>query len=297
MSQVLHVIVCIALLGSAVLAGAEETVVAQAGGFEISAQDVERRMGVERAYGNSGIAAETALAALVNDAFDRAAARAAGVEAAPAEIAALNQHATESSRAPEILNKVKAVFGNDTAAFERIYLAPKINGEKLRAFYSTNPEIHKTERAAIEAAYALAAGGKAFDDIVPGTSLKHTAFDCEDKQPELPPELKKTLPPEAYPKKDPLLLILEKLAVGEIAKTIVEDDSSYKVVKLAAKNGPTYTVDAIVCTKRPFEAWFQEQAAKFPIEINDAGLKQKIVAKYPNVWWVKRLAVQPEIKH
>src|SRR5579864_9258677 len=79
---------------------------AEVGRATISQNDLARRMGIDRAYGNEGIAPELDLAALINDTLEREVAKLEGVQATPAEIANFSKHADETSRAMDILTKV-----------------------------------------------------------------------------------------------------------------------------------------------------------------------------------------------
>ena len=261
---------------------------AKIGSVEISTLDLGYKIAVEQSYGNASIGAETALAALIGDALECEVGRVNGVGATPEELHAFSKHVDETSRAPEILAKVKAAFGGDKAAYERLYLAPRILNQKLRSYYSRSSEIHITARTAIEKAYAVTASGKSLPDAAKECGLEYAKFEYGGMNPAQPPELLK-LVAGAEPENDPLLALLSKLAVGETNKTIVEDDIQYRVLRFLAKNGPKYSVEAICAPKRSFEEWFKEKAGTIKIEIHDPGLRKSVLEKYPGVWWVRNV--------
>jgi hypothetical protein len=114
---------------------------ATVGQTRITGDDISYRITVERAYGNDSVIDSVALVALINDALEREVARRWKVDVTPHEIAALSRHVDQTTRAPEILAKVRHAFGDDRAAYERLYLAPRIVNRKLRALLSRNVEI------------------------------------------------------------------------------------------------------------------------------------------------------------
>ena len=263
-------------------------VVAMVGRAQISSVDVSYKMAVEKAYGNERMTETAALVSLVNDVLESEVGRKAHVTATREDIAAFSTHVDETSKAPETLEKVKRVFGDDRAAYERIYLSPKIMNRKLRAWYSRNAEIHERERALIERAYSLARSGKSLEEAAEACGLTFSTTDHENSDKPAPSPLNAYIPENNEPPADPMRAILERLDEGEIHENIVEDDAGYKVVQLVQKNNPGYTVNTITAKKRPFTEWFRKQAARVEVRIADTELQKEIVSKYPNVWWVKR---------
>ncbi len=272
--------------------------VAEVGGAQISSADVSYRVAVEKAYGNATATEAAALVLLVNDALEREVARAAGVDATAEEIAALGRHADETSKAPEILAKVKRVFsgaddrgddrGDGRAAYERLYLAPKVVNRKLRAWYSRDAAIHGRERELIEKAFGLVSSGMALKQAAEECGLDFSAFEAGGSGGPLPSELERYFPRSAGGVKDPLESILDSLPVGAVYDRIVENDRSFRVVKLVERNGSEYKAEAIAAPKRPFDEWFSERAARIEVRITDAALARAVRETYPNVWWVRR---------
>lgn len=261
-------------------------IVAHVGETAITERDVGYRVNIAEAYGNEGMAPGTALVSLVNDAIEREVARANGVIVTSEELDSLSGHADRNTKAPEILARVKSAFGDDTSSYRRIYLSPRIINRKLRNFYSRDLEIHVSQRALIERAYGLVVAGKSFEDAASESGLEYSKFDIGGKAADTPPELKRYFPGDEG-SKDPLAEVLETLSPGEVYKNIVEDDNSYKVLRLKEKNGDVYSVEAIIARKKPFDGWFGQEAEKLSIRITDPELKESIASEYPNLWWVK----------
>jgi hypothetical protein len=267
--------------------------VAVVGQTAIPVRDISYRLKTEQAYENSGATEEVALISLINDAVEHEVASLNGVVATQEEIEALRKYSDEQTKAPEILKKVKMAFGDDSASYERLFLAPKIINRKLRQFYSRSPEIHKTERESIEKAYSLVSSGEPFQQAADQLGLQFKTFEAGNQDTSSTPgELKRHVPEgaRATPPTDPLIPILEHLSAGDINRSIVEDDYSYKVIRLKEKKGKTYQVESITVYKRPFDEWFRKEAEKIRIEILDSEFKKSIQIRYPNLWWTPNLS-------
>jgi hypothetical protein len=248
----------------------------------ITVKDISYRLKTEQSYENPGATEEVALILIINDAVEHAIALLNGVAATQEEIEALRKYSDEHTKAPEILKKVKIAFGDDSASYERLFLAPKIINRKLRQFYSRSPEIHKTERESIEKAYSLVSSGEPFQQAADQLGLQFKTFEVDTQDTSSTQGAERSLYASLIP-------LLEKLSPGEIYRSIAEDDHGYKVIRLKEKKDKTYLVEAITVHKRPFDEWFKKEAEKIRIEILDAELRRSIREKYPNLWWLSSM--------
>lgn len=285
-----RVVFGIVLLFGCLLSGAgnEQQHEAQVGGTIITVEDVSNRIKTEQAYGNKEFKKPVALITLINESVESEVARIHNVMATRQEIEAFSKHADETTKAPEILNKVKKVFENNRQSYERLFLAPKIVSRKIRVYFSRNAELHKKEQQLIEKAYGFAASGSPLKEAASLTGLEYAAYDVEDKVLQPAAELQPYMEAGAEDT-DPLIAILEPLAPGALYDHIVESDQDYRVVRFLARDGKKYSVEAVIARKRPFDDWFREEAAKLKIEITDPKLKESIKKSYPDLWWVKNL--------
>ena len=212
-------------------AGIAETSVAVAvvGKALIIAKDISFKIRIEEAYGNHGETEEVALISLINDAIEHEIALIHIVLITKDEIDSFRKYVDENTKAPEILQKVKGVFGDDLLSYERLYLAPKIMNRKLRFFYSTSPEIHKAERALIEKAYSLIRSRTTFEQVAKECGLQSSTFDIEDKETTVYPDLQKYVRQEEKPFNNPLVPIVETLSKGGVYQNIIE--AFAKVIK------------------------------------------------------------------
>lgn len=284
----LLILLSLTFLAEAGGTGEAEKRVAVIGKTAITGKDISYKVRIEKAYGNEGATAEIALISLVNDAIEHEIATIYGVTITREEIDSFKRYVDEQTKAPEILQQVKLLFGNDWSSYERIYLVPKIMNWKLHDFYSRSPEIHKKERSLIEKAYGLAVAGEGFQEAAEECGLKFSSFAVQHKGTTLPPELSKYTAQNDTSVKDPLIPILESLFPGEIYRNIVEDDYRYSIIRLIERGGGIYSAETITINKQAFDEWFREEAAKIEIEIIDPDLKKNIKTKYPDIWWVKK---------
>lgn len=246
----------------------------------ISRADADYWLKVEQVYGNPSASEEAAVVALVNDAVEREVARRAGVAATPEEIAELEKYSDATSKAPELLRQVKAIFGEDRAGYGRLYIEPRITNRKLRHYYSTAPELHGVERTQIEKVRALVQAGRSLKQAARATGLKAVASTVEDKPIELPSAMKPYRQGEASPK-DPLVALLEKLPAGKVYPGIIEDEGGYRIVRLAGKGKQRYRIETVHVAKLPFEAWFAARRAQLRIAMADPALAENIRTRYP----------------
>lgn len=271
---VLFLLIFLTFSGKVAMTGEVTKKVAFVGKTALTEKDVYYKIQIEKAYGNERTTREIALIALINDLIEHEIGAILGVTVTRNEIDSFKRHVDEQTKAPEILQKVKLTFGNDTSSYERIYLAPKIMNWKLHDFYSRSPEIHKKERSLIEQTYRLVVSGKGFQEAAEECGIDFSSITFGEKRTSL--------------QTDPLIPILDALFPGEIYRNIVEDDDRYRIIRLVERNGQTYSVEAITINKQPFDTWFRGEAAKIEIEIMDLDLKNIIKAKYPGIWWMKK---------
>ncbi|HEX7319904.1 MAG TPA: hypothetical protein VF399_06065 [bacterium] len=255
----------------------------------ITRADLAYKIAIEKAYGDTAFTEQAALVALINDAFETEVARMHGIAAAPEDLKALDQHASKTSKAPEILAKIKQIFGHDIRSYERIYLQPKIINYKLHAWFSRDVDIHKSERTRIERAHRLALTGMPFDAVARACKLAYSVdtFRVVRSQ---PPSILQEYPPSGDSQEnDPMLKIFSGMKAGEIYHDIIEDDVEFKIIKLIHRIDSIYSYQRVAAKKMDFDKWYGGQGAKIPVQIMDQDLRKKVVESYPELWWVKTL--------
>ena len=263
----------------------EKQVVCKLGGVEITRGDIAYRQAVETRYADGKETEETtALFTLIRDAINLEVAVVCKMGPTEKEIEAMSLHADRSSQAPQLLADVKAIFGKDIPAYNRLYLAPTITNRKLRSYYSRDRKIHAQAINKIEAAW--------YDVMNRGDFSKTaTKYDLEYKK--LTPGRLEDIgnipgpPGKVEATHNPLSEIVKSMGVGEIHKNIVESDRDFQIIRLAERDGDDYTLEAIIIEKRPYHDWYREQEKKADIVFNDRKLYEQILKRYPDTLWLK----------
>lgn len=278
-----RILVLTALLLMALNASAESSPLATVGHVPLTRLELSQTQKAQSLLANSSLTDTTAFVHLVGDTLQHEVAVKHGVAAAPADLDALAAHANATSKAPELLIALKAVFGADTAAYRRLYLQPIIESAKLRAFFTHSPTLHAKERTAIEAAYRKAVGGESFARIAKETGLSVKPFTIGKPAAALPGKAG-SLPSGP----DPLRPIVEKLSPGQMNPSIVENDSDYRLIRLTTLHGGIYQGKILSLPKLPFDAWYAGEIAQVPVSVTDRTLAHSVTRLYGQVPWVKR---------
>lgn len=251
-------------------------------GFEITGHDVEYHSLVQKCYGQKEILYEAALSGLVNNAIETEVLRLAfGEEASKDELEKRAKLIDETTRAPDVLAKIKAVFGGDHDAYLGIYVRPFTVNNELTVRFSTDREIHAEERKKIGDIHAQISAGTEMKSFPSYRTFAVTKFL------EVPDEIKKKgVPPVVNPLVD---AVLGKLKAGELFPDIVEDDYTFQIIRLLTADGDTYNYEAVFVVKKPFDDWFKSFAAKHVrVRITDADTEKRI-RSIEGLWWLQSL--------
>lgn len=270
-----------------------DEIIASAGNVPIFRRDLLLRSGVTAAYGGDSLPPHTALAAALNDAL--AAQVAADLDLTPTdkEIAQFLRHADETTRAPEILQRVKEVFGNDSAALIRIYLMPKITEAKLQRYQAFDSAIQSAAREGITRAYSLAAAGRSFAEAAreTGGTAGIDTFRTNEEAPPTPRiPGRQGMTDEA---ERPLAALARtRLKPGVLFSQVVEDPYAYRIVRMVDRNAERSIVEVLSLPKLPYDAWLQSRAEQIPVAVHDADLANSVRAEHGRLWWTRKMTVE-----
>jgi hypothetical protein len=257
------------------------------GEVSITEREVLQRVAVLGARGAEG-GEVRALVELLGEALESEVARGRGVAPTTAEIAALDVHASLTSRDPDLLAAMREVFRDDPEGFARQVLAPRITTLKLHASYARGDEEHADARRRIEEAYTRIRRGErpsAVATSIGGESRRFTL----GKRAEVPGALAGAdVDGGAEPgtSEDPLLALVRELPDGSLYPRIVEDDARFQVIRRIGGRGSEIEVESVVVAKRPYDAWYRERAAVVPLEILDPSLECEVCGTYGEAWWL-----------
>jgi len=198
------------------------------------------------------------------------------------DMAGESKRIDEETQSPDILKCIKNVYRDYNRGYIDFFVAPGIINRVVHKHFSVDAEIQKKSREKIEEIKQQILSQP--DDFI---SIGKS-FDAYQRI---------TYPPtpsvQSNPN-DPLVKnVLTQLKPNEIFPNIIEDDFSYRIVKLVKietiKNVATYTFDSITILKIPFDPWFKDLNKDVRIYVYDKKLYEQIKQKYPEIWWVDQL--------
>jgi len=186
----------------------------------------------------------------------------------------------KNTRAPEILKCTKNTY---FPFYKRYYLEdivkPTLVNPKLHFLFSQDREIHKEEIEKIE---GIMKKVKEDPEILAKIKEYQKATTSKAK------EEKNEIGGYNFDvTEDPFITkVLSKLKKGEVFPNVVEDDYSFKIVRLINEDKENYYWEGAVVMKRDFDDWFKSYVKEnVKIRIIDEKLKEKFRARYPNIWW------------
>ena len=270
-----------AFLCGAILACSEfqEKPIVTVGSTEITTQDLRYRVAIETAYGGNTLAPHTALVALINDGIASEVANGLGLGPTDQDIQAFIEHVERTTQAPEILQAVKDLFGEDRASYVRVYLKPKIVEQKLQHYQAFDTVEQSEARQVIQLAYKLAAEGKNFREVAQkvGGRFSLDTFDLLDNS----IDQEKADNPLAA-------LAQEHLQPGVLFQQVVEDYYTYSIVRLVDQNKHRNILESVAVSKKGYDGWLPRHAGTVPVVILDKALIDSVQKHHSNVWWVEK---------
>lgn len=260
----------------------------------ITYRDIDYKLSIERAYENQQISKEGACVLLVNDAIEREVAIMNGVVSTQQEINAFKAHVKQGTRAPQILKRVQDAFGGDILSYDRIYLSPRIVNQKLHDYYNRNQKIHQSEFLLIRKAFKHVLNGGSLSDAAETPGLHFASFKLDNQAEISSLSIQSHVHEYKMIQQTSLIAVLKELSVGEVAGRVIEDNFSYRIVRLIGKKEDSYLVDSVYVNKKSFDQWYKGQAAKIIIVFQDSCLFRSITEIYPNIWWKKLVSSMRE---
>jgi hypothetical protein len=266
----------------------DSAIIATLGSIKITKQTIQYRLGTESAYDNTNLNESAALIMIINDALEMEVALRYNQQALAEEIEQFKQYADQTSKAPEILNKVKKAYGQDIKSYNQWFISPKIVNRKIRDFFSASKSINQAALNQINSVMNILKSGKKMKDATKSLHLKVVLDSIPVKPLDMTPALK-NYPDAQLPFENPMLKYVKKLKSGEMYPEVIEENYSFLIIKLLNYNEDHYFIERISVPKPDFDTWFKKEAAIIGITITDAPIKSEIQHKYSNLWWVGNL--------
>ncbi len=204
-----------------------------------------------------------------------------------AEAKRINEH----TQAPDVLQRVKDVFGRNRNAymktFMRIVYAERVLYNEV---FLQSKEIHKEQYSTAEkllketlkspASFNKVAKSKRLDAQRLKLSLKDDIIPYGEKRERWPSS------PAGVEQAARLISAISKVNPGGVYPEVLEWQEGYQVMRFIRKEGEDFVVDSVSIPKRDFDGWFWERASKIPVVIRDEKLKNELLKE---VSWAKNV--------
>jgi hypothetical protein len=262
--------------------------IATIGSLAITEKIIQYRIATEAAYENTGLNRTAGLIMLVNDALESEFAKTISQQALPQEVELFKEHADKTSKAPEILAKIKKEYGDDISSYNIWYISPKIVNRKIREYFSKDKYLNQEAFNKIKPTFRLAKSGKSLKVIAKSSGLSFSVDSIPVKPAEITPALQ-NYPDAGLPFENPMIKYVKKLKEGEIYPEIIDENYSFLVIKLIKKTKNWFYIERISIAKPDFDTWYKSKAERIPVKITDDLIKRELKSQYGNVWWVKNI--------
>jgi len=283
----------------AVLSGCRKPAVAQVGSVPITEEDLTQRMKVSEIYYPKSGQRYVALAQLIQGYLDEEVLKQLGYQVDEATWEAESKRIDESTKAPDILKKIKDVYGLDHKGYIKTFIRPVYSGRYLyNEVFLKSPEFQKEERAKAENFMReVQAAPDQFTEIAEKMGLKPGQLLVSEKEGIQPyEESKKKLEPAGRPMEpagiEQAKFMIEKvknLQPGQVHPEIIEWQEGYQVLRLVGKEGEAYVIGSVSIPKKDYGEWSWSYTSKIPVKINDPALKAELLKE---VGWTSKLKIE-----
>lgn len=201
----------------------------------------------------------------------------------------------QNTKAPEVLEKVKNVYGRDRKnylnSFIRVVYADRFVYNEV---FLRSGDIHRQQRnKADDFLKEALKSPSAFSEAAKAQNLEAKKLKLSEQEGIQPLEARER------PRENPsgagqeqakrLIDAISFLKPGAVSPQVIEWQEGYQVLRFIKKDGQGYLVESVSVPKRNFDDWFWEQASQIPVKIYDQKLKDELVK---NVGWAKNLMLK-----
>ena len=282
--------------------------VARVGEVSITAEDLAYRQEVKAVRSGEPFPAHLALLQLLEEALMVEVGRAHGVVVTDEMLAEEAARVQETSRDPDTLADIRAVFGDDEDAYRRLVLQPTLVNQLLHARFSLGHDIQAEPLARAEELLAaaqadpasLAALAESYGGEYRQMEVRNGLLISQDQalseeglnQDQIAGVM--TEYDLEWPDYDRQFVehVLGGLEAGQLHPKVVEDRHNFMVVRLLSRDGRDALLESVVISKLSFDPWFQTQSQRIPLLIHDPSLKTALLAAVDLPYLTDRLSDQ-----
>ena len=268
---------------------------AQVGDIPITKKDIELRAKVSEVYYPNSGKDYVALAQLIQGYLDDQVLTQLGYKVDDAVLEAEAKRIDDNTKAPDVLKKIKDVYGMDHKEYINTFVRV-VYGERYlyNEVFLKVKDIHKAQLESAENFIQEAMKNPdSFSEIAEKRGLKPSKMKLSEKQGISPYDNKRLKRPEMERPEpagmEQAKMLIDKISglkPGQISPQIIEWQEGYQIIRFVDKEGDDYIVESVSVPKRDYDDWFWEKASKVPVKIYDSKLKADLVK---NVGWATRL--------
>jgi len=306
------------VLGLAVFGGSVQAAVpvARVGSWTVDARDLELRRRVVELYYPASATGAAALVQLVRGFVAAEVLRMRGAPVTEKVLEAEARRIDRRTQNPQLLARVKRVFGTDRPRYLRVFVLPAYAPSRLWRNFIADARVHAAARARAEelvrrvrekkepwdeALKALGLEARKVrisrrDGVRPKSRREARAADRAPRPIDLsrarniPANLRERFAGTAEKGDDPWAVryldrVVSKIAPGEVYPNVLELEGGFQVVRLAEKKGDDHAeCDLVTVPKRDFDGYVAEMASGLAVEVGDADLGKAVFSK---VSWLR----------
>jgi hypothetical protein len=274
--------------------------VAVVGEVTITAEDVAYRQAVAAIRYGESFPAHLALYQLIEEALMAEVGRTYGIVLSEQMLDDEAERVQKTSRDPQTLAHIRAVFDDDETAYQRLVLEPILVNQLLHARFSLGHDIQAEPLARAKEVLAAAQldptsmtelaekyGGEYHQMKVINGRLSTSEEPQED---EIIPELDQY--DLEYPDYDQQFIeqVVAGLEAGEFYPKVVEDRSGFMVVLSNGRNGEDVLLETITIPKMAFDPWFKSQSLLVNTILLDNTLKETLLTEIDVPYIIGRIS-------
>jgi hypothetical protein len=231
---------------------------AKVGDMVITKVDVEYKIRIEEAYGNTKANAVSVLPGLILNAQEYTAAKKYNVLPSADDMREFEKHVDTTTKAPELLTTIKTIFQNDTTSYERLFLLPEMVNIQLHTYFGSQAVADPNASSTITKARDALLGGQSDTDVAAKFGLviqKRTVTFSKGPTPNTP---KLTTAPSPQAKSG------ATNKVGDVGP-VYQSATEFGFAKVSDISGQTYTYEIFALPKPSYDTWFAQEVQLIPV--------------------------------
>lgn len=271
-----------------------DRVVARVGDVPITSSDIALRARVSEVYypgsGKDYVALSQLLKGYLSEEVLKSLDRRVDEAVLEAETRRIEAH----TQAPEVLQRVKEVFGRDRMAYLKTFIRV-VYAERVlyNEVFLLSKDIHKEQYSRAEALLSVALKTPAsFPEIARDRGLEAQTLILSPTEGIRPLKEKRggrPSSPEGVEQAARLISALARVKQGQVYPEVIEWQEGYQVIRYIRKGTGGRIIESVGIPKRGYDEWFWEKASTIPVRISDPALRETLVKE---VSWAKNLTLQ-----